>query len=57
MGIGFGGTFWLEQAVSFFMLDIPFGGYKQSGIGREMGTGALEPWLETKTVYIRVSGQ
>jgi aldehyde dehydrogenase (NAD+) len=28
----------------------PFGGYKQSGIGREYGTFGLEAFLETKAV-------
>lgn len=32
-----------------------FGGVKQSGVGREGGVKALEPWLETKSVYIAVS--
>jgi acyl-CoA reductase-like NAD-dependent aldehyde dehydrogenase len=30
--------------------DAPFGGYKQSGIGREMGTPGLEEYLELKTL-------
>ena len=29
----------------------PFGGYKQSGIGREKGQEALSNYLETKTVF------
>ena len=28
--------------------DVPFGGYKQSGIGREMGVAGFEEYLETK---------
>jgi aldehyde dehydrogenase (NAD+) len=28
--------------------DVPFGGYKQSGIGREMGVGGFEEYLEQK---------
>ena len=31
---------------------LPFGGVKQSGIGREGGKGALEPYLEYKTVLL-----
>ena len=30
--------------------DAPFGGYKQSGIGREMGLAGFEEYLETKTI-------
>jgi acyl-CoA reductase-like NAD-dependent aldehyde dehydrogenase len=30
----------------------PFGGYKQSGWGREFGPDALEPFLEVKSVQI-----
>jgi len=29
----------------------PFGGFKQSGLGRELGPHALEPYSEQKTVY------
>jgi len=31
---------------------LPFGGYKQSGWGREMGHAALDNYLETKSVCI-----
>ncbi|WP_030907529.1 aldehyde dehydrogenase family protein [Streptomyces sp. NRRL F-5126] len=30
----------------------PFGGYKQSGLGRELGPGALAAFSETKNVFI-----
>ena len=30
----------------------PFGGYKQSGLGREQGLDALEAYTETKSVFI-----
>ena len=30
----------------------PFGGHKDSGIGRENGITAMEPYLQTKTVCV-----
>ena len=30
--------------------DVPFGGYKQSGLGREMGVAGFEEYLETKAI-------
>jgi phenylacetaldehyde dehydrogenase len=33
---------------------LPFGGYKQSGIGREQGRQGVEAYLETKTVIIQL---
>ena len=35
-------------------LDMPFGGYKSSGEGREMSKHAFEGWLETKTVLVKL---
>ena len=34
----------------WFAADAPFGGYKQSGMGREMGVAGFEEYLETKLV-------
>ncbi len=39
---------------NFLGPDAPFGGYKQSGIGREMGPEGFEEYLETKTLAIAV---
>ena len=36
-----------------FQARFPFGGYKDSGIGRELGEEGLNNYLETKTVIIR----
>ncbi len=33
---------------------LPFGGYKESGIGREQGRAGVEAYLETKTVVIQL---
>jgi len=32
--------------------DLPFGGYKQSGVGREGGVAGLSAYLETKAMYL-----
>jgi acyl-CoA reductase-like NAD-dependent aldehyde dehydrogenase len=34
----------------YYAPDAPFGGYRQSGIGREMGVAGLEEFLELKTL-------
>ena len=34
----------------WFGPDSPFGGYKQSGLGREHGVAGFEEYLETKTI-------
>jgi acyl-CoA reductase-like NAD-dependent aldehyde dehydrogenase len=45
------GTVWVNtyRAVSFMS---PFGGYKQSGLGRENGVEAIREYLQTKSVWI-----
>ena len=45
------GTYSVNGA-NYFAADTPFGGYKQSGIGREMGREGFEEYLETKSVAI-----
>jgi aldehyde dehydrogenase (NAD+) len=39
----------------WYSADAPFGGYKQSGIGREMGLAGFEEYLETKTIATAVN--
>ncbi|WP_039808787.1 aldehyde dehydrogenase family protein, partial [Nocardia otitidiscaviarum] len=34
----------------WYSADAPFGGYKQSGIGREMGVAGFEEYTETKLI-------
>ena len=38
------------NGATFLGGDAPFGGYKQSGVGREMGPEGFEEYLETKTI-------
>ncbi len=47
------GTVWVN-CYNIFDAAMPFGGYKQSGWGREMGAEALELYTETKAVCIRL---
>jgi phenylacetaldehyde dehydrogenase len=39
---------------NIFDAALPFGGYKQSGWGREMGHDALESYTEVKAVYAQL---
>jgi aldehyde dehydrogenase (NAD+) len=36
----------------FLPLEVPFGGYKASGLGRELGPNSLDPYLETKALLL-----
>ncbi len=47
------GTVWVN-CYNIFDAALPFGGYKQSGWGREMGEAVLENYLATKAVTIRL---
>lgn len=33
--------------------NVPFGGYKQSGLGRELGQDALAEYTQTKTIVVK----
>jgi aldehyde dehydrogenase (NAD+) len=50
------GTVWIN---TFNMMNAasPFGGYKQSGYGREMGKHALELYTNVKSVWVDLSGK
>lgn len=45
------GTVWIN-CYNAFDAASPFGGYKQSGIGREMGSYALDNYTEVKSVWV-----
>ena len=38
----------------WYSADVPFGGYKQSGVGREMGVAGFEEYLELKAIATAV---
>jgi acyl-CoA reductase-like NAD-dependent aldehyde dehydrogenase len=48
------GTVWIN-CYNMFDAASPFGGYKQSGYGREMGHHALDNYLQTKSVWVKVA--
>lgn len=50
------GTFSINGG-NYFHPDAPFGGYKQSGIGREMGAAGLAEFQETKTFATPVAAE
>lgn len=49
------GTVWINS-YSVFDNSTPFGGYKDSGVGREKGKGALDNYLQTKTIIQPLTG-
>ena len=47
------GTVWIN-CYNTFDAAAPFGGFKSSGYGRELGKSAIEPYSETKTVWVNL---
>jgi aldehyde dehydrogenase (NAD+) len=48
------GTVWVN-AYNLFDAALPFGGFKESGFGREMGSVGLDHYTEVKTVWVDLS--
>ena len=48
------GTVWVN-CYNIFDAALPFGGYKESGWGREMGHNAIDAYTETKSVCMKVA--
>jgi len=48
------GTVWVN-AYNLFDAALPFGGFKESGFGREMGSAGLELYTEVKSVWVDLS--
>jgi aldehyde dehydrogenase (NAD+) len=43
---------WTSQSALRGDPSMPFGGFKQSGIGREMGTAGIHPYVEVKSILL-----
>ncbi|KAK1922379.1 aldehyde dehydrogenase [Papiliotrema laurentii] len=50
------GTVWVN-CYNELHPQVPFGGFKHSGIGRELGEYALENYTEIKAVHVNLTGQ
>ncbi len=48
------GTIWINTYGSFFN-EVPFGGYKESGLGRELGKAGLKEYTELKSITMDMS--
>ncbi|MEJ2864311.1 aldehyde dehydrogenase [Actinomycetospora flava] len=49
------GTVWIN-AYRVLGPSVPFGGYKASGLGRENGVHGVDAYLETKAVWVELTG-
>ncbi|MEZ0229748.1 MAG: aldehyde dehydrogenase, partial [Planctomycetota bacterium] len=47
------GTVWINM-YNLYDPAVPFGGYKQSGFGRELGEAALDGYTQTKSVWVNL---
>jgi betaine-aldehyde dehydrogenase len=47
------GTCWINN-YNITPIEMPFGGYKQSGLGRENGSAAIEHYTQIKSVYVEM---
>ena len=49
------GSVWINDAHQI-NCQLPFGGYKQRGLGRELGPDTLDVYIEVKTVALDLPG-
>ncbi|MGF6506351.1 acyl-CoA reductase-like NAD-dependent aldehyde dehydrogenase [Paraburkholderia sp. 32] len=47
------GTIWVNTFLDGYP-ELPFGGFKASGVGRELGKQAVEDYTETKTIQLHI---
>lgn len=47
------GIIWINN-YNLAPLEMPFGGFKQSGVGRECGKAAIEHYTQSKSVYVEM---
>jgi betaine-aldehyde dehydrogenase len=50
------GTIWVNTFLEGHA-ELPFGGYRESGIGRELGRFATEDYTETKTLHMHLGAR
>jgi acyl-CoA reductase-like NAD-dependent aldehyde dehydrogenase len=50
------GTVWVNT-YRVLAYNVPYGGFNQSGIGRENGLEGLDAYLQTKSVWVELTGQ
>ncbi|MFS9531691.1 aldehyde dehydrogenase family protein, partial [Klebsiella pneumoniae] len=44
-------TVWINT-YKVFSISTPFGGFKESGLGREKGIQGLKAWMQQKSIYL-----
>lgn len=50
------GTVWINTYKTF-SISTPFGGFKQSGLGREKGLHGIQAYMQQKSLYLSLSNQ
>ncbi|CAO1637634.1 unnamed protein product [Jaminaea pallidilutea] len=50
------GTVWINN-YALLSNAVPFGGFKQSGIGRELGVDAIKEWTEVKAIHWNIGAK
>lgn len=49
------GTSWINN-YNLAPVELPWGGFKKSGLGRENGLAGIESWTQLKSVYVEMNG-